>query len=143
MGQTICVNPIGATLPGGLMQVGIELSEDEGDLDPFEDDLAIRGKGGRKTGGRQTGTADAAVAAKQLQKVLQQALWLAASPAVAHPDWYISRVSYIAHTFGGDARYMCTLFVHCVYTDTSMNGRTHTVVIRGLLLSRTAQVTMV
>ena len=61
------------------MQVGIELSEDEGDLDPFEDDLAIRGKGGRKTGGRQTGTADAAVAAKQLQKVLQQALWLAAS----------------------------------------------------------------
>ncbi len=58
------------------MQVGIELSEDEGDLDPFEDDLAIRGKGGRKTGGRQTGTADAAVAANQLQKVLQQALWL-------------------------------------------------------------------
>ena len=58
------------------MQVGIELSEDERDLDPFEDDLAVRGKGGRKTGGRQTGTADAAAAAKQLQKVLQQALWL-------------------------------------------------------------------
>ena len=69
------MKPIGAILPGGL-QVGIELSEDERDLDPFEDDLAVRGKGGRKTGGRQTGTADAAAAAKQLQKVLQQALWL-------------------------------------------------------------------
>lgn len=49
------------------MQAGIELSDDEGDLDPYEDDLAVRGKGGRKTGGRQTGTADAA--AQQLQKV--------------------------------------------------------------------------
>lgn len=51
------------------MQAGIELSDDEHDLDPFEDDLAVRGKGGRKTGGRQTGTADAAASAQQLQKV--------------------------------------------------------------------------
>lgn len=51
------------------MQAGIELSDDEGDLDPYEDDLAVRGKGGRKTGGRQTGTADAAASAQQLHKV--------------------------------------------------------------------------
>lgn len=58
----------------GLVQVGIELSDEEGDADPFEDDLAVRGKGGRKTGGRQGGTADAAASAKQLQQVLQPAL---------------------------------------------------------------------
>ena len=51
------------------MQAGIELSDDERDLDPFEDGLAVRGKGGRKTGGRQTGTADPAASAHQLQKV--------------------------------------------------------------------------
>lgn len=51
------------------MQAGIELSDDEGDLDPYEDDLAVRDKGGRKTGGRQTGTADPAASAQQLQKV--------------------------------------------------------------------------
>lgn len=54
---------------GHCMQAGIELSDEEGDLDPFEDDLAVRGKGGRKTGGRQTGTADAAASAQQLQQV--------------------------------------------------------------------------
>ena len=53
------------------MQAGIELSDDDRDLDPFEDDLAVRGKGGRKTGGRQTGTADATAAAEQLQQVGQ------------------------------------------------------------------------
>ena len=51
------------------MQAGIELSDEEKDLDPFEDDLAVRGKGGRKTGGRQTGTADAVAAAEQLHQV--------------------------------------------------------------------------
>ena len=56
-----------------MVQVGVELSDEEGDVDPFEDDLAVRGKGGRKTGGRQGGTADAAASAKQLQKVLQPA----------------------------------------------------------------------
>ena len=51
------------------MQAGIELSDDERDPDPYEDDLAIRGKGGRKAGGRQTGTADAVASAQQLHKV--------------------------------------------------------------------------
>ncbi len=54
------------------MQVGIELSDEKGDLDPIEHDLVVRGKGCRKTGGRQTGIVDAAASAKQLQKVLQQ-----------------------------------------------------------------------
>ena len=57
------------------MQVGIELSDEEQDLDPFEDDLAVRGKGGRKTGGRQTGTADAAASAQQLQGVCSLACY--------------------------------------------------------------------
>ncbi len=130
MGQTTFVRSIGATLPGGLMQVGIELSEDEGDLDPFEDDLAIRGKGGRKTGGRQTGTADAAVAAKQLQKVSQQALWLAASPAVAHPDWYI----HGCHTLHIHLVVMPDTCIHCLYipyTQTQVCMVMHTLLALG------------
>ena len=55
------------------MQAGIELSDEEGNLDPYEDELAVRGKGGRKTGGRQTGTADAAASAQQLRQVDNQA----------------------------------------------------------------------
>lgn len=50
-------------------QAGIELSDDERDVDPYEDELAVRGKAGRKTGGRQTGTADATATAQQLHKV--------------------------------------------------------------------------
>lgn len=54
------------------MQAGIELSDDERDQDPYEDDLAVRGKAGRKTGGRQAGTADANATAHQLQTVCLQ-----------------------------------------------------------------------
>ncbi len=118
------------------MQVGIELSEDEGDLDPFEDDLAVRGKGGRKTGGRQTATADAAAAAKQLQKVLQQAQWLLTQAGVFR-GCHILLVHLVVMPDK-----CITVCVHCVYTDTSMYGHAYTVGLRGLLLSTTGQVTM-
>ena len=52
-----------------MLQAEIELSDEDRDLDPFEDDLAVRGKGGRKTGGRQTGTADTVAAAVHLNQV--------------------------------------------------------------------------
>ena len=44
------------------------MSDEEVEVDE-EADKAVRGKGGRKTGGRQTGTADAIASALKLQQV--------------------------------------------------------------------------
>ena len=50
-----------------ILQAEIEVSDEEEIADP-EVDNTVRGKGGRKTGGRHTGTADAVASAAKLQQ---------------------------------------------------------------------------